>query len=190
MAMVAMKRLCRRLAWMLAFGLLAAVDVQAGEVLRASESSVKAAFLFKFGDYVEWPPGAFATATEPVTIGVLDTSPVADELAATAAARTIAGRPIAVRLLHPGEPLTGLDIAYFDQPSTGDLSELLAPLKGSATLVVTDSAQGLRAGGVINFVLVADKVRFDVSLPSAQARGLKVSSRLLAVARKVIGGPR
>lgn len=166
--------------------MLATVPAGADEAMKATESRVKAAFLFKFGDYVDWPPAAFASATEPVTIGVLASNAVADELSAVVVARTIAGRPISVRRLQPGDSLADLDIAYFEQPAAGDLAGLIAPLKGKATLVVTDSSKGLSAGGVINFVMVADKVRFDVSLPSARARGLKISSRLLAVARKVV----
>jgi hypothetical protein len=189
MAMVAMARLLRALPWVLLLGLLVPLQASADEVVKASESRVKAAFLFKFGDYVEWPPGTFASSSEPLTIGVLGTDSVADELVAVSPTRSIAGRPIMVRRLRQGDSLAGLDIAYFDQRTEAELAELLAPLKGKATLVVTDSAQGLNVGGVINFVLVADKVRFDVSLPSANARGLKVSSRLLAVARKVVAKP-
>jgi hypothetical protein len=173
-------------AWLLIIGVLVASPAFADEAVKATESSVKAAFLFKFGDYVDWPPTAFASATDPVTIGVLASDAVADQLSAVAATRSIAGRPITVRRLRPGDSLADLDIAYFEPPAGSEMAELLAPLKGRATLVVTNSVQGLRAGGVINFVVVADKVRFDVSLPSAHARGLKISSRLLAVARKVV----
>src|SRR5687768_13891237 len=158
--------------------------------LQASEPRVKAAFLFKFGDYVEWPAGSFEAPTAPLTIGVLDANPLADELAAIVVGRQVGGRPVAVRRLRRGDRMEGLHVLFVGKIASGKLESLLAPIHGRPTLVVTESADGLRGDSVINFVVQSEKVRFDVSLPAAESRGLRVSSRLLAVARKVVEAPR
>ena len=155
--------------------------------LQAPEPRVKAAFLFKFGSYVDWPAGTFASAGTPLTIGVLDADALADELTAIVTGRTVEGRPVVVRKLHIGDPTTGLHVVFVGKGADGRLMELLAPLKGRATLVVTESDDAIASGSMINFVIVDGKVRFDVALPPAEAGNLKISSRLLAVARKVVG---
>jgi hypothetical protein len=159
----------------------------AQSVAEAPEPRVKAAFLLKFGSYVEWPPGTFASATAPFTIGVLDADPLADELATIVADRNIEGRPVVVHKLHEGDPISGLNVVFIGKASGGRLAALLAPAKGRATLAVTESEGALELGSMINFVVVDSKVHFDVSLQSAAAASLKISSRLLTVARKVVG---
>ena len=165
-------------------------SASAASGLQASEPRVKAAFLFKFGDYIEWPEGSFDSPAAPLTIGVLDANPLADELSAIVVGRHVGGRPVQVRRLRRGDPLAGLHVVFVGRVAGGKLEALLAPIRGRPTLVVTESADGLRADSVINFVVQSEKVRFDVSLPAAETRGLKVSSRLSAVARKVVRAPR
>ena len=155
--------------------------------LQATEPRVKAAFLFKFGSYVEWPSGTFASANAPLTIGVVDADTLADELAAIVAGRSMDGRPVVVRKLHAGDTMAGLNIIFIGKTSSRRTAEILSPIKGRATLAVTESDDALDLGSTINFVIVDGKVRFDVALPPAEAGGLKISSRLLAVARKVRG---
>ena len=155
--------------------------------LQATEPRVKAAFLFKFGSYVEWPSGTFASANAPLTIGVVDADTLADELTAIVAGRSLDGRPVVVRKLHAGDATAGLNIIFIGKTSSRRTAEILSPIKGRATLAVTESEDALDFGSTINFVIVDGKVRFDVALPPADAGGLKISSRLLAVARKVRG---
>ncbi|HTA66087.1 MAG TPA: YfiR family protein [Xanthomonadaceae bacterium] len=185
------KRLVVRvvLGFAIAFVLLSSAvgAVLAQGVVEAPEPRVKAAFLFKFGSYVEWPPTAFASATAPFTIGVMDADALADELTTIVADRNVDGRSVVVRRLHEGDPVAGLNVLFIGNAGRGRLAELLAPLKGRATLAVTESEGALELGSMINFVVADSKVRFDVSLPSAAAASLKISSRLLAVARKVSG---
>jgi hypothetical protein len=167
----------------------ASATTPADDVLRASEQRVKAAFLFKFGDYVEWPLGSFDSPGDSMVIGVVGSDAIAGELATLVAGRSMGGRPVVVRRLKLRDVGSTVDVLFVGRDAVGELGGLLSPLRGRAILVVTESPQGLVAGGVINFVVVADKVRFDVSLPSAAARGLKVSSRLLVVARRVLAAP-
>ena len=151
--------------------------------LQASEASVKAVFLFKFADYVEWPDGAFATAQSPFTIGVLEADGLASELATVAAGRSIGGRPVVVRELHRGDALGDLNVLFVGGATGAAVAQVLEQLRGRPTLTVTESRDS--AGGMINFVVVDGRVRFDVALRPVESNSLKISSRLLAVARKV-----
>jgi hypothetical protein len=156
---------------------------------QAPEQRVKAAFLFKFGGYVEWPSGTFASANAPITIGVMDADELAEELATIVAGRTIDGRSVVIRKLHDRDPITGLNVIFIGKADSGKLAAILSAIKGRATLAVTESEGALELGSMINFIVVDGKIRFDVSLQPAVGENLKISSRLLAVARKVMGSP-
>ena len=170
--------------------LLAAVLLAAATVLgqgeRASEAQVKAAFIYKFGGFVEWPVRAFARADSVFTIGVLGADTVAAELEPLVAGRTVQGRPVSVHKLKRGDPLTGLHLLFVGQSEAPRLGEILGAAKGQPLLVVTESEDALTRGSMINFITVEDKVRFDVALPQAERGQLRISARLLGVARKVI----
>jgi hypothetical protein len=157
-----------------------------GPALQASESRVKAAFLYKFGDYVEWPP---ASEAGDFSIGVLQDEELADELDSLVAERKVGGRRVTVPPPPAGYPRSVMPVLGGGPPPTRAPPALLAPLRGQATLVVTEARGGLPDQSVINFVRVDERMRFDVSLPAAHARGLRVSSRLLSIARKVEQAP-
>jgi hypothetical protein len=153
---------------------------------QADEYRVKAAFLYKFGSYIEWPRGSFASADSPVTIGVMGAEALAEELAQIVAGRNVNGRPVRVRRLRPGDPIAGLHVLFVGRADGGRLAEILAAARGQALLTVTESDEGLELGSMINFVVVEDKVRFDIAPPPSESSNLKISARLLGVARKVV----
>ena len=168
----------------LAVGLASPRPAQADA--QEDEYRVKAAFLYKFGGYVEWPDRSFARADSPVVIGVIGADTLADELAQIVSGRNVNGRPVLVRKLRPGDPIAGLHILFIGRVDRGRLAEILAAAKGQALLTVTESEEGLELGSMINFVVVDNKVRFDVAPPSTESDNLKISARLLGVARKVV----
>jgi len=153
---------------------------------QADEYRVKAAFLYKFGSYIEWPSGSFARADSPVAIGVMGADALAEELVQIVAGRNVNGRPVRVRKLRPGDPIAGLHVLFIGGSDTGRLAEILAAARGRALLTVTESEGGLELGSMINFVVVEDKVRSDVAPPPPESGNLKISARLLGVARKVV----
>ena len=167
--------------------LLAPAGAAAQGDARAAEVRIKAAFLYKFCDFVEWPPGAFASPDGAFTIGVLGADALADELGQVVARRSAHGRQVAGRKMKRGAPLAGLHMLFVGRDG-GRLPGILAAARGQPLLTVTEAEDVEEPGSVINFVLVADKVRFDVALPPAEAGGLRISARLLAVARKVVAG--
>jgi hypothetical protein len=146
-----------------------------------AEYAVKAAFLSKFGFYVEWPAGAFATGT-PLVLCVVGDDPFGNYLDEAVAGQQVGGRSIVVRRLKSVTRDSGCHIAYVgSEPRPGAVSDAL---RGSPTLVVTD-AQTTAAGGAIHFVLKDNRVRFTIDDDAAAQSGLSVSSKLLSLALAV-----
>ncbi len=151
------------------------------------ERSVKAAFLVKFLGYAEFPPTSLPDAESPLVIGVLGSDDVAAELSRMVVGRNINGRAINVRSLKDGSQLGELHLLFI----SGDEARVAAVLKQAtshALLTVTETERGLQLGSVINFKIVDDHVRFDVSLDAAAKNNVKLSSRLLTVAHLVQKG--
>jgi len=146
------------------------------------EYRLKAAFLYKFAGYVQWPDAAFPRPDAPLTIGILGADAIASELATMIAGRTVNNRAVVVRRLKPGEALTGINILLIGKSESGRLPQL----QSHAILTVTELEGALSQGSVINFILADRRVRFEISLEAAEKHNLKLSSRLLAVAQQVL----
>jgi hypothetical protein len=169
------------------FALLgAAVAPAAGDDDGNVEYQVKAAFVCKFGNYVEWPPHALGSGNEPLRIGVLASSAVVEEFRRTAAAASMGGRPLEVKRLARGESPDGLHVVFVSRGMSAQAAELLTAAQGRPILTVTE-LDPTAATGMINFVVIDDKVRFDILLAPATQNGLRISARLLGVARRVEG---
>lgn len=154
------------------------------------ERRVKAAFLYKFLGYAEFPAGAFASSGAPVTIGVVGSDEMAAELARVVAGRQVSGRPVQVRSLREGEPVAAVHLLFVAGSDNARTARVLRSVQGAqvALLPVTESEFGLQYGSVINFRIIEERVRFDVSLDSAEKNNVKLSSRLLTVANRVVKG--
>jgi len=152
----------------------------------AAETQIKAAFLYKFSGFVEWPSKVFARPDSPFTIGVIGADVLAAELEQIVKGRTVLERAVVVRRMRRGESVAGIQMLFIGQAEGARLAEILAVAKDQSVLTVTESEDALSHGSMINFVFVDDKVRFDVALPHAERGALKISARLLAVARKVV----
>lgn len=151
------------------------------------EYRVKAAFVCKFAAYVEWPSSVFAGPGSPLVIGVVAPDAVFDEIARTSAGLVIEGRPLVARRLHRGDSVANVHLLYIAHSSEAQLADILTSVKGHPVLVVTESKKGAAPGSIINFVVVKDKVRFDIAPQAAEANQLKISARLLGVARNLVG---
>ncbi|QOY96259.1 YfiR family protein [Massilia sp. UMI-21] len=153
----------------------------------ALERRVKAAFLYKFLGYAEFPPEAFSDPAGPLTIGVVGAENMAAELARIAAGRMVAGRPIAVRRVNEHEAVPPVHLLFVAGNDTERAARVLRAASG-AWLTVTECEGCLRHGSVINFRIVDERVRFDVSLDAAERKNVKLSSRLLTVANRIQKG--
>lgn len=168
---------------------VASPAVVAGEAAAAeiSQQQVEAAYLYKFGNYVTWPDTAFAAPDSPIVIGVAGSDPVADDLTAMVTGRTIGSRPIVVKRIREGDALSGVHILFIGSPKATQSGGLFESSRGRPILVVTEGKDGLVLGGAVSFVVIDDRVRFDVSLDAVEESGLKLSSQLLSVAHAVSG---
>ena len=170
-----------------ALAFLAAAWTPAGaQAERASDIQVKAAYLYQFGGFIDWPPRAFAGDASPFVIGLIGADALAAELENVVATRTVHGRKVAVRRLRRGEALAGLHVLFVGAEAAAELPQVLGAARDTPLLVVTDSENALSRGSTINFVAVDNRVRFDVALASAERSQLRISSRLLSVARRVV----
>ena len=156
------------------------------DAVPALERRVKAAFLYKFLGYADFPAGSFADAATPVSIGVVGADDMAIELTRIAAGRLVGGRMITVRALREQDLAQPLHVLFVAGQDDARAARLLRA--ANAQLTVTECDGGLRSGSIINFTIVDDRVRFDVSLDAAEKKNLKLSSRLLTVANRVQKG--
>lgn len=158
------------------------------QTLVARADEVKAAYVYKFVDYIVWPASAFPAADSPLVIGVAGNDQVHAELARLLVGRTAHGRPLTARKVVPGDPVEGVHLIF-----VGDAGLVRSPwfqrLRDRALLVVADAPSGLEAGAALNFVQMDDRLRFEASLRAVERSGLKMSSRLLSLAQRVVPAP-
>ncbi|MBI2772747.1 MAG: YfiR family protein [Burkholderiales bacterium] len=182
----ALARWARAVAW----SALAAASVPAlaanESADKARETLVKAAFLHKFASFVEWPAEAFARADSPLRIGVMGDDQVWQDLTELARDRDRDGRPVVAVRLKPGDAVTGFHILYVRTSSAAKMLELL-PHVPEGVLTVADSDGAHPRGSVMSFFIEDGRVRFGISLESATRQRLRMSARLLAVARNIQG---
>jgi hypothetical protein len=150
------------------------------------EYPLKALFIYNFGGYVEWPADAFASDDAPFVVCVLGTAPVDTTLREIAATRKIGGRRIVVnRAANVSEigPCHILFIARDVHPTHGQ--NLVSQLRGRPVLIVGEHEGFAAMGGCVNFYIEANKIRFEINLEAARQQQLKMSAKLLALARIV-----
>ncbi|MFC5548321.1 YfiR family protein [Massilia aerilata] len=160
----------------------------AGAQIAASEERVQAAYLHKFLNYADWPPGAFPQPDTPYVIGVAGDDAVADELARIAAGRSVNNRGVIVKRLLPGDTVNDLHMLYVGRNERARLGQWLRQAKGRPILTVSAADGALDLGSIINFRTVDDRVRFEVSVDMAEQSGLRLNSRLFSVATNVVKG--
>ena len=151
-----------------------------------SAETVKAAFLYRFGGYVTWPPDALKGPR--FTIAVLGGNEVANELERLLPQHPIQNRPAQVVRIRRVQDADDAQILYVGPGHAADLQAIIAPVARRPILIVSDSEQGLDGGSAVNFLLVDRRVRFEISLAAAERSGLKISAELLSVAARVEGG--
>jgi hypothetical protein len=180
-------RLLGRLAFVYVTFMLCAFVSQAqtqdGSAALTTERGVKAAYLYKFAGYVDWPEGTFARSDTPITIAVMGDDQLADALAQYVSGRTVDDRPLAVKKQKDDDVPDGIHILFVARADTARLrtsGKISRPV-----LIVTESEGALTQGSTINFLVSGGRVRFEVSLENAEKRRLKLSSGLLRVAQSI-----
>jgi hypothetical protein len=166
----------------------APVVLAQAEVLE--EYQVKAAFLYQFTKFIEWPAEAFANANAPFSICVAGADPFGNALNQLFQQKTVGQRRLEVRRSAHGEDLQGCQILFISASEHKRFPAILDKVKGSPVVTVSESDRFMQAGGAINFFLSEERVRFDINLEATEGTGLKFSSRLLSVARTVLKAQR
>jgi hypothetical protein len=152
---------------------------------RPAEYDVKAAYLLNFGKFIRVP--ANAPAREHFDICVIGTDPMGRVLDSLAAGEQVEGRPVRIRRVTNAADAATCDIAYLSASDSARIYSELAALRSSDVLTVSDAPNFLEHGGMIQFVLVARRVRFSVNLNAVHRTHLVLSSELLRVALSVTG---
>jgi hypothetical protein len=147
------------------------------------EYDVKAAFLLNFAKFVDWPPAAFANADAPIAICILGKDPFGHGIDDLVQGEAVNGRRLIVRRIGAAPAAQTCQIV-FTQSSGKEVSEILGSL-GPGVLTVGEGSNFIHDGGIIALLVESRHVRFDIDQKAAEAAGLKLSSRLLAVARSV-----
>jgi hypothetical protein len=176
--------------WMLTLGCTSALaaTARAQQSAAAPEQQVKAAYLLNFTRYVDWPAGAFPDAEAPVNLCVLGETALGEILRQSAQGRRSRGRP--VRVLEPDEPAQAADChVAFVSGQPREARAWLGALRHAPALTVGDGPGFLDLGGMIAFVAVGETLRFEIDDAAARRHGLQISSRVLALATRVSGGP-
>lgn len=171
-----------QVALLLALALPVAVQAQAPP----SEDAVKAAYLYKLRNYVQFPPGAGQPPQVPTVIAVVGAPEVADHLERMLALRASGAGPVVLRRLRVGDALAGVHIVFVGHDAWRRAADMVAQAGRSSVLVVSDADHALQGGSVINFLLVDERIRFEISLDAAEKSHLKLSSQLLSLAQSVV----
>ena len=154
---------------------------------RGLEYEVKAAYLYNIVNFVTWPPDAFDNAADPLHVCVYGMDPFGRSLDNAMAGGTANMRPVQVLRVTDTAGLAPCEVVFLPGGNTDRMEQAMKATSTRPVLTVGEAPDFLRRGGMIAFVIDGGRVRFDINLSAASARGLTLSSRLLQVARTIIG---
>jgi hypothetical protein len=150
-----------------------------------SDYQLKAAFLFNFAKFIDWPSSSFASPQSPFTICILGLDPFGTVLDDTLKGKTIGGRPIAVRRLKDKAEGQRCQMVFVSSSESAHLTEIIGSLQVANVLLVGESNGFAALGGTIELMLEDNHIRFAINTDAADRSGLTVSSKLLALAKIV-----
>jgi hypothetical protein len=152
------------------------------QAAKANASQVQAAYLYNFGKFVKWPALAPANQSGSFTICVLDEDPFGGVLQSTLAGETVGGKPVTVKRLSKAQDAATCHILFIGLAQGRDLRAILAAVDQSSVLTVSDIPDFSKRGGMIQFVLEGDRLRFEINLDGTEKSHLVLPSELLKVA--------
>lgn len=151
----------------------------------AGEYEVKAAFLYNFAKFIDWPDGSFAGSRAPFSICVLGADPFGSTLDSALREKTIGSHPVTLARLQDATQARRCQMVFVSSSESRRLSEIEDRLRGASVLLVGDFPGFASAGGALQFIIEDNRVRFLINTDAAQRAGLRLSSKLLSVARVV-----
>jgi hypothetical protein len=150
-----------------------------------AEYPVKLAFLYNFTKFVEWPPESYRDPSAPLLICIVGHDPFDQVLEGELSTRNVGGHPVEVRTLKPNDKLSLCQIVFVPATEKQHVARIVSSLKGSSTLTVGETDGFAVQGGIINLTIDENKVHFEVNRLAAERAGLKISSKLLSIAKIV-----
>jgi uncharacterized protein DUF4154 len=148
-----------------------------------SEYQLKAAFVYNFAKFVEWPADAFPSATSPFIVGVVGDNPFEGHLERAVQDKNINGHPLVVKQLKGVAEIKKCQILFISSSERKRLAEILRAARGASILTISELDHFLPAGGMIQFLMEDNKVRFAINDAAAKEAGLRISSKLLNLAK-------
>ncbi len=158
----------------------------ASQAQNVTEDQVKAAYVYNFAKFVEWPSRDFPSPTAPLRLCVLDDRSLELELIQIAKGKAVAGRPVIVVPIQNRDQSRDCHILFIGSSQERQVRHIIEVLRETNVLTVGETKGFVEAGGIITFVLQDDRVQFEVNHKAAKRAGLSISSRLLAVAKAVL----
>lgn len=171
---------------LLVFGAALVVPSQAAEV--PLEYRIKAAYLFNFTKFVNWPPASFEYPGSPMHLCVFGKDPFGPELEKIVFGKRVNNRVIDIRRIDDPDQMSDCEVLFFGESENARLRSHLDRLGTQAVLTVSDEPQFIQRGGMVRFLIVDGKVRFDINRRAAESAGITISSKLLSVAHTVHQG--
>ena len=180
------RRTAPRLGWLFALALTALpAPGRAATGEGGLEYVVKAAYLYKFAPFVEWPPTAFSSPSSPFTICVLGADPFGPSLDQVLAGHQVGEHAVRVRRLQASDQPDQCQILYA-ATSRAQVSAVLSKVRGAPVLTVTEQSLGV-SGAVVQFYVKDGHVRFTLDPAAASANGMTISAKLLSLAAAQAG---
>ncbi len=167
---------------LLLLGLLLTPVSSGAQATQPSEHQIKAAFVFNFAKFVEWPAVAFTNASTPMVVGILGENPFGPDLEAAIRNKSINNHPLEVKTFVEPGAATNCHILFISRSEKKRLPEILQALSSLGVLTVSEMDDFIETGGMINFVKDNNKIRFQINEPAAKKSGFKISSKLLSLA--------
>jgi uncharacterized protein DUF4154 len=174
-----------RVALFAACAFLCAVSLGGEQNAQLSEDQIKTGFLFNFTKFVQWPADAYADANAPIVLGIAGESSLSKLLAEVAEGKSIDGRAVVIKNLKEGQSLRSCQILFVSASEERHLPQILEELKGTSVLTVGEAGGFVQGGGMINFFIEGNKVKLEMNLDATTRGRLKISAKLIAVARLI-----
>ena|SRR5258706_4827652 len=149
-----------------------------------SEYQLKAAVIFNFTKFIEWPDSAFAGPDTPYKIGVIGENPFEDELEKVVRDKKLGGRAFIVKQIKAVADVKTCHMLFISQSERKRLQEILKAAERGSVLTISELDRFMQSGGMIHFVMEGNKVRFEINDDAAKKAGLRISSKLLNLARR------
>jgi hypothetical protein len=150
-----------------------------------AEYPLKLAFLYNFTKFVEWPAGSYSDPGASLAICIVGDDPFSPDLEGELRTRKVEGHPVEVKTLKSTDILGACHMVFVPAAEERQAVRIVSNLKGSNTLTVGESVGFASLGGIINLTVEENKLHFEVNTVAAERAGLKLSSKLLSMAKIV-----